>query len=184
MPLTASLVDGRARFVRLGGSEAAVEAAARELGGERVGDDAAFWTSVRERTHAFFGRGDITGDSMGDDADDDVATPLWRIAVPDHVAPIDLPGRWLLDWGGAQRWLRSDALADAVFAAARAAGGHATRWRRVSGSGDVEAVDGPLFQPLDGPIARVQSRLRDSFDPGRVLNRGRFHPELDPSTDS
>jgi len=28
-------------------------------------------------------------------------------------------------------------------------------------------------------LQRLSSRLRDSFDPHRVLNRGRYHPELD-----
>lgn len=163
LPLTAGLVDGRVRHVRLGGSDVAVEAAARELGGERVDAADAPWAELRERTHPFFG-----GDA-----------PLWRLAVPEAAAPIELPGRWLLDWGGAQRWYVGDAPAADVFAAARAAGGHATRYRRRSPSGAPEAVDGPLFQPLEGPLARLQSRLRDSFDPHRVLNRGRFHPELD-----
>ena len=163
LPLSAALVIGRERYVRLGGSAVAVEAAARALGGERVTESDAPWRGVRERTHPFF-----AGDR-----------PLWRLAVPDHAAPIALAGDWLLDWGGAQRWLRSEAPASEVFAAAAAAGGHATRYRGTSASGDPKSVDGPLFQPLDGPIRRLQSRLRDSFDPHRVLNRGRFHPELD-----
>ena len=163
LPLTASLVHGRERFVRLGGSRVAVEIAARELGGDRVADDEAPWEAVRERTHPFFG---------GERA-------LWRLAVPEHAPPIDLPGEWLLDWGGAQRWLRSEASAPDVFAAAAAAGGHATRYRALAPDGTPEAVDGALFQPLEGALARLQSRLRDSFDPRRVFNRGRYHPELD-----
>jgi len=162
-PLTASAIVGTDRYIRLGGSAVAVEAAARELGGERMNDDAAPWEAIRERTHPFF----------------DGERPLWRIAVPDHAAAIDLDGDWLLDWGGAQRWLRSEAAPAAVFAAAAKAGGHATRYRRVIGAGEIEGVDGPLFQPLVGPLQRLSSRLRDSFDPHRVLNRGRYHPELD-----
>ena len=176
LPLTGALVDDRVRHVRLGGSEVAVEAAARALGGERVADADAPWTGVRERTHPFFADADAARDGS---ADARAPRALWRLAVPDSAPRIDLPGRWLLDWGGAQRWLASDAPAADVFAAAATAGGHATRYRRLSAAGVPEAVDGPLFQPLDGPIARLQSRLRDSFDPGRVLNRGRFHPELD-----
>lgn len=162
LPLSASLVLGRDRWMRLSGSRLAVEAAARELGGSRVDDTDAPWNAVRERTHAFF----------------DDPRPLWRLSVPDHVPAPDLPGDWLLDWGGAQRWLVTEAPADAVFAAARSASGHATRYRRVV-DGAVEAVDGALFQPIDGIARRLQHRLRDRFDPKRVLNRGRYHPELD-----
>jgi len=163
LPLSASLVHGPDRYVRLSGSAVAVEAAVRELGGTRVPDEQAPWESVRERRHPFF----------------DGERPLWRLAVPEHAPPIALPGDWLLDWGGAQRWLRSEAPAADVFAAAAAAGGHATRYRRVLADGTPEAVDGPLFQPLEGALRRLHARLRDSFDPQRILNRGRYHPELD-----
>ena len=162
LPLGGSLVRGRERWLRLEGSRLAVDAAARELGGERLPAPEAPWRAVRERTHDFF---------------DDPA-PLWRVSVADHAPPLELPGDRLLDWGGAQRWLASEAPARAVFAAARAAGGHATRLRRVA-HGDVERVDGPLFQPLDAPLLALHRRLRDGFDPKRVLNRGRHRPELD-----
>ena len=168
VPLSASMVIGADRFVRLGGSRVAVEAAAAALGGNRLSEAEAPWEPLRERRHPFFDEG----------ADE---RPLWRIAVADHAPPLDLPGSWLLDWGGAQRWLRSEAAPEAVFAAAAAAGGHARRYRRAAGGagGGFETLEGPLFQPIGGPMRRLQARLRDSFDPERLFNRGRFHPELD-----
>lgn len=171
IPLSASMVLGAERFVRLSGSRLAVEAAAARLGGTRLDEADAPWAALRERRHAFF-----------DEREDE--RPLWRIALADHAPPLELPGSWLLDWGGAQRWLRSEAAPATVFAAAAAAGGHARRYRRsprTEGAG-FEVVEGPLFQPIEGPMRRLQARLRDSFDPERLFNRGRFHPELDERT--
>lgn len=167
LPLSASMIYGRDRYIRLSGSAVAVETTARKLGGTRVPEAEIPWDALRERRLPFF----------------DDRRPLWRLALPAHRGTLDLTGDWLLDWGGAQRWLKSDATAVEVFAAARAAGGHATRYRSVSATG-VERVDGALFQPLDGPLARLQSRLRDSFDAGRLFNRGRYHPELDTDAQS
>jgi glycolate oxidase FAD binding subunit len=68
--------------------------------------------------------------------------------------------------------------AKVVFEAAAKAGGHAIRY------GGNPTMDS--FQPLQGPMRRLQARVRDSFDPDRLFNRGRFHPELDAanSTDN
>jgi ferredoxin len=52
-----------------------------------------FWHSLREQTAAFF-----AGDA-----------PLWRLSLPSVAPPLDLPGATLIEWGGAQRWLRDAA---------------------------------------------------------------------------
>jgi len=175
IPLSGSMVQERDRFIRLSGSAVAVEKTASSLGGSRVAESDAPWQDLRERRLPFF----------------DDPRPLWRLAVPDHAPPLTIEGGWLLDWGGAQRWLKTDAAAAVVFAAAKAVGGHATRYRSrvpaTSGESDgvLETRHGtPLFQPLEGPMLHLQSRLRDSFDPHRIFNRGRFHPELDNAKDA
>ncbi len=53
LPISASAVVEDSLYVRLSGASAAVQAAAGELGGERIDSDA-FWLSLREQTHAFF----------------------------------------------------------------------------------------------------------------------------------
>ena len=62
------------------------------LGGERIADVAAqqFWQGLREQSAAYFA-GDL---------------PLWRLSLPSVAPPLDLPGAQLVEWGGAQRWLR------------------------------------------------------------------------------
>jgi len=165
LPLSgAMLIDG-ACYLRLSGSESAVKAAAAELGGEQLNDVASLWSSVADQTHSYF---NTNNDAQA------ANKSVWRISVADHAPGIDLQGSWLYDWAGAQRWLVTDESAHAVFAATAAVKGHATRYGSRESSNNE-----PSFQPLSGPLQRLQKRVRDSFDPDRLFNRGRFHPELD-----
>ena len=76
----------------------------------------------------------------------------------------------LLDWGGAQRWVKTDQDAPAVWQAAKAAGGHATCYRGAAHDG--------VFQPLPGPLLAVHRRIKDAFDPAGILNPGRMYQEI------
>jgi len=145
--------DGRL-YLRLSGSRQGVQAAAAHIGGDRDTVVAGIWEELREHRLAFFG-----GDQ-----------PLWRISVPPASAPLELDGDWLLDWGGAQRWLRSVLPAADIRRQAEAAGGHATLFR----GGDRAAV----FHPLQHALLALHRRLKHSFDPAGILNPGRMYPEL------
>jgi len=154
LPITATCaVDGQA-WVRLAGAEAAVNAARQKLGGELIdsAEAAAFWRSVREQTHPFF-------DGEG---------PLWRLALPSIVSPLGLIGERLIEWGGAQRWLHSHERADSLRQKVEAAGGHATLFR--PGEADM-----PVFHPLAPAMARLQARVRASFDPAGIFSPGRLY---------
>ncbi|MEP7062307.1 MAG: glycolate oxidase subunit GlcE [Betaproteobacteria bacterium] len=157
LPLSATcFVDGLLA-VRLSGATAAIDAALRKLGGSEQVDAAAFWRSVREHAHAFFGAGDA---------------PLWRLSVKSTAPFTDLGGTQLIEWGGALRWLRpqSDVALDVErlrrFSATH--GGHATLFR----GGDRR--DG-VFHPLPPVLAGLHQRLKATFDPKRILNRGRMY---------
>ena len=158
LPLSAATIIGNAQYLRLSGSESAVKAAAKTCGGETVSDADSFWQSIREMSHAYF-------------ADD---TPLWRISVPEFAPALDIEGEWLYDWAGAQRFLKTRASAQEIYAAAANASGHASCYS----SGRV-AESVPLFQPLEGAMLKLQTRVRDSFDEQRLFNPGRFHAECD-----
>lgn len=147
-PLSASLHDGERLWVRLSGAHAGVNAARDAVGGEEV-QAPSFWVHARDHALPFF----------------DVAKPLWRISVPPATPVMDLPGAWLTEWGGAQRWLISDASAAVIRAAAAAVGGHATLFRGHDGQGEV-------FQPLPAPLFGLHKRLKASFDPAGILNPG------------
>jgi len=96
---------------------------------------------------------------------------LWRLSVPSVAPPLALEGDTLVEWGGAQRWLVSDAPAAAVRAAAVAAGGHATLYRAQDKAPGV-------FAPLSAPVARIQRQIKAAFDPDGVFNRGRLYPDF------
>ena len=156
LPLTASAwIDGDLAL-RLSGAESAIKAAAEKLGGEAVEASQAerFWSGIREQSDAFFaGEG-----------------PLWRLSLPSHAPQIELPGVQLIEWGGALRWIRTNADAATVRGAAARAGGHATLFR---------AADKPAgaFTPLPPAAARLHRELKNAFDPARIFNPGRLYPE-------
>jgi glycolate oxidase FAD binding subunit len=158
LPISASAwVDG-VLALRLSGAEAAVDAAVRGLGGEVMPEPDAFWHAVREQRTAFF-------DGDGDGA-------LWRLSVPSTTGALVLGGAQMIEWGGAQRWLRADGdagTAQAIRRTAQACGGHATLFR----GGDKSAG---VFQPLAPALARIHARMKDAFDPAHIFNPGRMYP--------
>lgn len=170
LPITASAWSDGVLHLRLEGAAAAVSAATRKLGGEMGGEAvdapvaAAFWAGLREQTHPFFTAGAVAD------------APLWRLSVPSLAPPLDLPGAQLIEWGGAQRWLRGGGAANtaAIRAAAQRAGGHATLFR--AGAAERSASD--VFQPLSAPLARIHRNLKTAFDPHGVFNPGRMYPDF------
>ena len=163
LPISASCWHRDVLSLRLSGAEAAVVAAQRKLGGAPLEDDAAFWDALRDQTHAYFDAG-----------------CLWRLSVPPAASAIILRGEQLIEWGGAQRWLKVDAEdgeAGAEQAAAQAArirrsvaaaGGHATLYRGAHKSVGV-------FHPLAPAVAGIHERLKQSFDPAGIFNPGRMY---------
>jgi glycolate oxidase FAD binding subunit len=147
LPLSATCHVGDTLYVRLSGTELGVQAARAKLGGKTLDKSDEFWRDVREHRHGFF---------QGD-------TSLWRLSVPPATAPMDLPGQWLIDWGGAQRWLKSDAPAADIRRETEKAGGHATLFRR-------PGQNGASFHPLPAAVAALQQNLKRAFDPEGRLN--------------
>jgi glycolate oxidase FAD binding subunit len=96
---------------------------------------------------------------------------LWRLSLPSTAPALGLPGRQLVEWGGAQRWLAGAVEAQAVRARATELGGHAVAFR----GGDRAAG---VFQPLAAPLAVVHRRLKQAFDPAGIFNPGRLYPEF------
>lgn len=153
LPITASVWCDGALRLRLAGAVAAVEAATRNLGGERMGTEEAarFWAGVREQQHAFF-----NGDA-----------PLWRLALPSVTPALDMDTRPLIEWGGGLRWYRGSR---DMHALAARSGGHATLFR-----GQPKSA---CFAPLPAVLLRIQRELKRSFDPAGILNPGRLHAEF------
>ena len=159
LPLAASLWQEDHLSLRLAGAAAAVAAARQRIGGEEIDGDR-FWNAAREQTLPFF-----------DGADKANAAPLWRLSVPSTTAPFALSDPQLIEWGGAQRWLRSSAPGERIRAIAAGAGGHATLFR----GGD---RNGGVFQPLAPAVAKIHRHLKQAFDPAGIFNPGRMYPDL------
>jgi glycolate oxidase FAD binding subunit len=157
LPLVASCWQDGNLTLRLSGAQAAVSAACARMGGEAIDDveALAFWQGLREQGAEFF---------AGDAA-------LWRLSVPSVAPPLDLPGATLIEWGGAQRWLRGDVDPLRIRELATRVGGHATLFR-----GGEKAAG--VFTPLQPALMDVHRRLKQSFDPYGVFNPGRMYPEL------
>ena len=158
LPISASAWHGGVLIVRLSGAEAAVKAAVQKMGGEVEPQADVFWNELRNHDNAFF--------SVADGA-----TALWRLSVPSITPPLALEGEQLIEWGGAQRWLRSNLDAATIRAAAEKAGGHATLFRGGDRSGDI-------FHPLVPALAKIHRNLKNAFDPSGIFNPGRMYREF------
>ena len=161
LPISATRWHDGEAWVRFSGAAPAVEAArarfAREHGATRIDDDEAShrWRAVREHEDAFFA-GEV---------------PLWRLSLPSTAPWLDLPGSVLVEWAGAQRWLRSNAEAARIRAECERVGGSATLFR----GGDRSAG---VFPPLSEANLRVHRALKRAFDPSGIFNPGRLYPDL------
>lgn len=159
LPVNASCWHEGALMVRLRGAQAAVAAARKSMGGTAMEDGQAtlLWNALREQTAPFFQLAD--GES------------LMRLSVPDTAPPLGL-GPTLIEWGGAQRWLKlplpqrpdmSEVLDSTT--------GHATLFRASDKSAGV-------FTPLAAPLDRITRELKKQFDPAGIFNRGRLYPDF------
>lgn len=155
LPVSASCWHAGVLTLRLSGAEAAVDAAVRDLGGETVAEGDGFWASLREQEHGFFAG----------------AGSVWRLSVPSTAGAIILNGEQLIEWGGAQRWLKAGsdaATVQKIRSTAQAVGGHAALFR----GGDKSAG---VFHPLAPAVARIHERLKAAFDPSNIFNPGRMY---------
>lgn len=109
------------------------------------------------------------------------AWPVWRIVCPPAAGGAlgqalarDTGGDVIYDWGGGLIWAalppKPDAQAGLLRQRVEAAGGHATLIRA---SDDIRRhVD--VFHPQAAGLAALGERVRNSFDPKSILNRGRL----------
>ena len=153
LPVDAACYHAGHCYLRVSGSAEAVQHAHDLLGGEVVEHPEHFWQSLREHELAFFTSGKA----------------LYRIMVKPATAPLPLSGNWLLDWGGAQRWLVSNEPLAHIRAQVEKIGGHVSRWHNTQNE---DAA------PLAAPLFIVHQRLKTAFDPHGIFNRGRLYPGL------
>ena len=155
LALSATAYYADALWVRLSGAQGAVSTAHGTLGGALVADDARFWRELREHELEFF-------------RDEQ---PLWRLSLPPATPHLPIAGEWLIDWGGAQRWLKTNVMAQAIRSATAAVGGHATLFR----GGDHR---GEVFTPLAPVSLHIHRELKARFDPKGIFNVGCMYADF------
>jgi glycolate oxidase FAD binding subunit len=129
---------------------------------------AAVWSSVRDVLPF------AAGGALG-------AWPVWRIVCPPAAGGVlgeqlarDTGGEVIYDWGGGLIWAalppKPDAQAALVRLRVNAVGGHAMLVR----ASDEVRRNVDVFHPQPAGVAALSERVRQSFDPRSVLNRGRM----------
>src|SRR6202046_5430568 len=129
---------------------------------------AAIWSSVRD-VQPFAANG-----TLG-------AWPVWRIVCPPasggalgQALARDTGGGVVYDWGGGLIWAalppKSDAQAPLLRPRVDAVGGHATLLR----AAEQVRRNVDVFHPQQAGLAALSERVRHSFDPKNILNRGRL----------
>jgi len=159
----------RTTLLRLEGiaaSVAARTAALKELLGGDIGetDDVAAWRGLR----------DLDGFADG--------AAVWRLSLPPAAAAVavaaiarEVAVETIYDWGGARVFLAvaaaNDASAVVVRRAAAVAGGHATLLR----APDAVRAGVGVFAAQPDALAALTRRVKDAFDPQRILSPGRMY---------
>jgi len=154
-PLTGAFwLEGRLHL-RLAGAASAVEHSAGLWGGDRLAQEDTTWRDLRDMSLPFFDGGE----------------PLWRFSVKGTAAVASSLDPGLIDWCGAQRWVRGSHDLCLMQDIARAGQGHVTLYRGGDRSGETRS-------PLNAVEQRLQRRLKYAFDPDGILNPGRLYSWL------
>jgi len=144
-------VDNRL-YLRFSGCEPAVQSHIRNSGGRVLEDSESFWTALRELQQAFF----------------EGVEPLWRFSLASSAGHFLQDGRWLIDWGGGQRWLRGDYEFGALEFLAEKARGQLSLYR----GGDRKAE---VFHSKNAIQKQIHKRIKSAFDPQGIFNPGRLY---------
>lgn len=151
--ISAASWDGTHIRIRLSGSASGIKHAQSHIGGDLI-RESQYWQDLTNFKLDFFrseGR-------------------LWRISVAAMSTPLGDGLNQLIDWGGAQRWLKSDEPAETIRDLAQQKDGHATCF-----SNDPKIA---TFHPLKGHLLTINQRFKAALDPAGLLNPGRMHPEF------
>ena len=161
-------------YLRLRGAVAAVDAAIKKMGAEHGGvlqnaasgneTVAADWQALRNQNWRSMDFFKLQGDEC-----------LWRLSVPDTVPDLQL-GDTIVEWHGAQRWVkRSASEAAHIRSQVNAIGGNAILFIAA------QAINTPataVFNPLKAPLDRIHRKLKQEFDPAGIFNRGRMFTDM------
>lgn len=170
--------ERNATLIRLEGIGVSVADRARSLAAllkefgaaELIEDEAAasLWAAIRDVT-PFAASGELG------------SWPVWRIVCPPasggafgEALARETGGDVIYDWGGGLIWAALppsvDAHATLLRGRLQAIGGHATLLR----ASETVRASLDVFHPQAAGVAALSRRVKDSFDPRNILNRGRM----------
>ncbi|WP_232312690.1 glycolate oxidase subunit GlcE [Enterovibrio coralii] len=139
-------------YVRLSGASQSVTRCRNALGGTELDNQDLFWRSIRNFRHPFF----KTRDN------------LFRLSIAPSSPIIELAKDTFIDWGGAARWVHSQASLTEMARIAELHGGHAMRFRS-------EDNHNECFHPKSDAEKAIHISLKHAFDPQNLFNRGRMY---------
>lgn len=155
LPVSASCFYKDTLYIRLSGTEKAIHKAGKTIGGNQLNHAQDFWQSITDQTHSFF---------QSEQA-------LWRLSLASNSAVLFPEENTLYEWGGALRWLKSDAAQATIRSNSHLINGHCTLFRSTGSHNEI-------FQPLPAPLLKLHQRLKHAFDPHGIFNIGRMYPDF------
>ena len=158
LPITASLWKDNMVYMRFSASEKILKSTRAKIAAQKeidvLADGDNFWQSIRDHKDDFFSYSD---------------KPLWRLSLPpvsDKILRINDPQ--LIEWGGAQRWVNSNAPANIIHSIAMSRGGYATAFKR-------RAPGTAVFPTLEPKLLALHRQLKRKMDPHAVFNPNRLY---------
>lgn len=155
LPISASCFYQNQLYIRLSGTEKAIITAGQKIGGEKLYEADAFWSAVKEHTHAFFNN----------------KCPLWRLSLASNTPPLLIDDDTLYEWGGALRWLQSNQSQAIIHQSNKSLNGHTTLFRTTK-------IRDEVFQSLPKHLLKLHQNIKHSFDPHGIFNIGRMYREF------
>ena len=157
LPVTATAWFDNALYIRLSASESILESSKQKLNSEEFAESSQLWGSIRDHHHPFF---------------DNRSKPLWRFSLPpaaDIISRFD--NDQLIEWGGAQRWVHSNAPANIIHSIAEAQKGYATLFQST-------VPNITRFTVLDPALLQLHKSLKMKMDPHGIFNPNRIYQGL------
>lgn len=180
LPVTASVWYDDKVSLRLSASELILKTSHKRLNtllaekfpllkpAEKEVNSSLFWQDIRDHTHPFFTQTD---------------KPVWRLSLPpatksmtqidDALAQTqDKPEpSQLIEWGGAQRWIRSRSPANIIHSIAQSHGGYASFFYQ-------KREEDQTFPELAPELFKIHQQLKNKMDPHGIFNPNKMYKGL------
>ena len=151
-PLTGACWFDNHLYLRVAGAQSAVDSTVSQWQGNILENGNDVWLELREQQLDYF---------LGSE-------PLWRFSVNSNAAHVLPNENWLIDWGGAQRWLRGDFATEALESLAERMGGQVSCYRNGDRMQEV-------FHTQPTALRQLHKRLKLAFDANEIFNPGRLY---------